>query len=192
MRADTLETFLSVALDAAEHHATDDRSRASLARIRERLSDIPPGVHTADAEMPPVVSQWLGPALRNAPQTPRLAPLLRAIRHIAPELRWSPKPSATEEVRERHANAMLVGPGGWENRPDVWIGLSLLAPGLRYPDHDHAPEETYLVLSDGEFRVGTPDWFTPGPGGSFYVPPGYEHAMRSGEEPLLALWMLKA
>ena len=57
---------------------------------------------------------------------------------------------------------MILGPAGLENRRDVWFGVSLLAPHVRYTDHSHAPEETYLVLSDGEFRQGDGDWFTPG------------------------------
>ena len=50
--------------------------------------------------------------------------------------------------------------------------------------------QTYLVLSDGEFRQGSGDWFTPGVGGSFYNTPFITHAMRSADTPLFALWAL--
>ena len=85
---------------------------------------------------------------------------------------------------------MILGPAGLEHRNDVWIGASLMAPFVRYPDHAHAPEETYLVLSEGDFRQGDGDWFTPGVGGSFYNSPWIKHAMRSGAAPLFAFWAL--
>lgn len=86
---------------------------------------------------------------------------------------------------------MFVGPGGLERRTDVWIGVPLLAPEVRYPDHTHPPEETYLVLSAGQFRQEDGPWFEPGIGGSFYNPPGIVHAMRSNSEPLFAFWTLR-
>ena len=46
------------------------------------------------------------------------------------------------------------------------------------------------MLSDGEFRQGDADWFTPGIGGSFYNTPLITHAMRSGAPPLFAFWAL--
>jgi len=85
---------------------------------------------------------------------------------------------------------MIVGPNGIERRDDLLIGVSLLAPNVRYPDHTHPPEETYLVLSEGSFRQNDGAWFEPGIGGTFYNPPGIGHAMRSGEAPLFAVWLL--
>ena len=89
-----------------------------------------------------------------------------------------------------HANGMVVGPGGIEDRQDLLLGVSLLAPHVRYPNHSHAPEETYLVFSEGEF-MQEDEWFSLGVGGSFFNPPGIKHAMRSGAKPLLAFWALR-
>ena len=89
-----------------------------------------------------------------------------------------------------HANAIISGPGGIEERDDVWIGCSLVAPNTRYPDHKHPPAEVYLVLSDGEWRQENDDWFEPGVGGVVYNSPDIVHAMRSHEKPLLAVWCL--
>jgi hypothetical protein len=85
---------------------------------------------------------------------------------------------------------MIVGPAGLEHRTDAWLGVSLLAPHVRYPDHNHGPEETYLVASEGEFRQLDNEWFSPGRAGSFFNPPNIKHAMRSGDRPLLAFWAL--
>jgi quercetin dioxygenase-like cupin family protein len=87
---------------------------------------------------------------------------------------------------------MIVGPNGLEDRRDLWLGVTLMAPHVRYPNHDHSPEETYLVLSHAEFMQADNEWFAPGIGGSFYNPPGIRHAMRSGDKPLFALWALLA
>ncbi len=95
-----------------------------------------------------------------------------------------------EAFAHGHANATIVGPDGLEPRDDVWIGASVMAPNVRYPDHQHPPEEVYTVLSDGEWRTADGEWFSPGIGGIVHNPPGIVHAMRSGEKPLLAIWCL--
>ncbi len=43
------------------------------------------------------------------------------------------------------------------------------------------------MLSDGAFRQGDGDWFTPGVGGSLYNTPFITHAMRSGRHAALCL-----
>lgn len=127
---------------------------------------------------------------------PALARLAAAFIGIEPRLAWSRKPAkdptASANFAEGHANAMIAGPGGLEPRSDVWLGVSLLAPHVRYPDHRHPPEETYLVMADGEFSQEGGPWFRPGVGGSFYNRPGITHAMRSLDGPLLAFWALWA
>lgn len=85
---------------------------------------------------------------------------------------------------------MIIGPGGIEERRDVAIGVSLLGPHVRYPDHNHAPEEVYLVLSPGRFKHGDEDWVEPRIGGIFHNSPHLWHAMASDEVPLFALWLL--
>src|SRR3546814_4256147 len=81
-------------------------------------------------------------------------------------------------------------PRGLEDRNDLSIGASLLAPQVRYPDHRHAPEEVYFVLSPGRFQHGASDWFEPGIGGTLYNEPNIEHAMASDDAPPLVLWCL--
>jgi Dimethlysulfonioproprionate lyase len=54
---------------------------------------------------------------------------------------------------------MVIGPGRFEERSDLGLGISLLALNVRYPDHDFPPEETYLVLTPGLFRQGRGNWF---------------------------------
>ncbi len=112
---------------------------------------------------------------------------------IEPRLGWKTRPGAEahgEQFLNGHANATIIGSEGLEIRNDVWVGVSLLAPHTRYPDHRHPPEEIYVVLSAGQWRQADEPWHEPGIGGLVYNPPNIVHAMRSGELPLLALWFL--
>lgn len=124
-----------------------------------------------------------------------LARLASTFDALEPSLIWrrraSGGPNASANWFDGHANAMIVGPeGSIERRHDVAIGASLLAPLVRYPDHRHTPEEAYLLLTPGRFRHGDGDWCEPGAGGTFHNVPNIEHAMASGEAPLLAFWCL--
>ena len=67
---------------------------------------------------------------------------------------------------------------------------AMMAPHTVYPDHHHPPQEGYVVLSAGQWRQAQGPWQTPGIGGWVYNPPDIVHAMRSGDQPLLAIWCL--
>jgi hypothetical protein len=116
-----------------------------------------------------------------------------AFRQIEPALRWYRRSTADPNDSvfwNGHANAVILGPGGLEERNDIWVGVSLMAPHVTYVDHDHPPEEAYLALTPGEWWNADMDWTDPGAGGLIYNRPGIRHAMRSGATPFLALWFL--
>jgi hypothetical protein len=167
-------------------------ARASLNRIAAALES-PASRRARPGNRLPVCSH-LETALAVKTSTASLRKLMETFRDIEPALIWQRRASfdetASSNFVDGHANAMIIGPAGLESRHDLWLGVSLLAPAVRYPDHAHAPEETYLVLSEGEFRQGEGDWFAPGIGGSFYNPPWTKHAMRSANAPLFAFWAL--
>jgi quercetin dioxygenase-like cupin family protein len=122
-----------------------------------------------------------------------LARIADRIAALAPALAWRLKPSDDPEFSRGHANVDIVGPAAeaLEQRDDVRIGMSLMAPGITYPDHRHPPEEVYLVLSAGDWRQNAGAWHSPGLGGIVYNQPDIVHAMRSSAtEPLLAVWCL--
>jgi len=194
-RPDVLRQFLCAAQDAFNANAKDPRAQASLARIFGSMETVVQSDAAAPARLP--VCRYLAPALESARfHDPVLRQLVDTFAQIEPSLPWRQREgndaSASRGFPDGHANAMIVGPGGLEPRRDVWLGVSLLAPNVRYPDHSHPPEETYLVMSLGEFSQDGDEWFEPGIGGSFYNPPGITHAMRSVSEPLLAFWALWA
>ena len=142
---------------------------------------------------PPPAFRHLDAALDRAVNVAPIASLAAAFSDLAPELAWRRRPGAEahgEEFRDGHANAEIVGPGGLERRSDVLVGASLVAPGVRYVDHHHPPEEIYIVMSEGAWYREGRGWYVPGAGSTVYHPPNVVHAMRAGETSLLAVWVL--
>lgn len=182
---------LSRQIISASGHA---RARAAGERVFGRLAARDGTRGAVAAERLPVVDHTLAAALAGLAEQPAPLPDLgRAFAGIAAQLAWGRRRNA-EAVGEPffggHANAMLVGPGGLEERDDVMVGVTVMAPRIVYPDHDHPPEEVYIALSPGEWWNAEMDWTEPGPGGIIYNPPGILHAMRSHAGPFLALWFL--
>jgi hypothetical protein len=135
----------------------------------------------------------LSAAIAGAERGPAdVARVKTAFRALVPDLHWRLKSITDPTFAAGHANANLLGPypEALERRDDVWVGVSLMAPEITYPDHNHPPEEVYLALSRGYWRQNTHPWHEPGIGGVVYNPPGITHAMRSGPEPFLAIWCL--
>lgn len=192
-RVDALQAFLDTAFVAFDQCVQDLRARRSLMEIFAQL-EAPQPQRLNIGKRLPVCIHHIESVLATKTGRPSLDTLIERFAGLEPMLEWKWRSvydqTASENFLMSHANTMIVGPGGLEDRRDLWLGVTLMAPNVRYPDHDHAPEETYLVLSEGEFQHGTSEWFSPGIGGSFYNPPGVRHAMRSGETPLFAFWAL--
>lgn len=160
-------------------------AKATLSRCRSRV-----GAPSASAETLPVCA-WLAPALERA-RTALPPALIGPLEQLTPRLAWRQRKGseAVPAFFAGHANAMLIGPDGFEASEEANVGLTLMAPGVTYVDHRHPPEEVYLALSEGEWRNEDFDWRSPGLGGTLYNRPGVVHAMRSGAQPFLALWLL--
>lgn len=193
-RSAGLQSFVDAATIAMNDFAKSPDARRSTGRIFAALER--PAARRSEPGGRLPVCAHLNSVLATPMPAPSLTRLMEEFKEIEPHLEWYRRThydgTASKNFFDNHANAMIIGPGGLEPRKDIWLGVSLLAPHVRYPDHNHAPEETYLVLSHGEFRHGNSDWFSPDVGGSFYNSPGIKHAMRSGDTPLFALWALFA
>jgi len=150
--------------------------------------------HSASGALP--VCEHLEMALDNAAVgSMETKAVTDAFAVVAPRLTWRERvkgPNDPNNFSGHHANATLIGIDGLELRDDIRLGVSLVAPGVTYPDHEHPPEEIYLVLSEGEWRNAEIEWHAPGIGGCVHNPPGIVHAMRSGKAPLFAIWCLVA
>lgn len=190
---DKIRALIDAADRAYDAQVSDARGRASVARAFEALrGDLP-----VRQQVPERLSccRHLQDAANPGAFAPgALREVIEAFNALEPHLHWRKRTGdrthANAAFEEDHALSMIVGPGGLVPHEQVYLGVNLQGPGVRYPDHTHPPEETYLVLSDGEFSQDGVTWFTPGVGGTFYNPPGILHAMRSGDAPLFAMWVL--
>jgi hypothetical protein len=192
-RSPELQAFLDAFREAIAARAAPASPTALAAarifgaiEVAARASPPEPGRVACCRHLEPV----LGSAARAQAPVARLA---HAFGSLEPQLQWIVRGNAAEvgePFLSGHANAYMVGPDQLESRQDVWVGVSLMAPGITYPDHDHAPEEVYVALSPGQWRQNDEPWIEPGVGGLIYNPPGIRHAMRSGREPFLAAWCL--
>ncbi len=193
-RSPDLQTFLTAA-EVAIRHASG--GSGPVTAVAERIFSalrVPSTVVSQHGPRRLPVCRHLETALDQARLQPgTIGALADAFAAIEPRLDWKTRAGAEaqgEQFLTSHANATIVGSEGLEARQDVWIGVSLLAPHTRYPDHRHPPEEVYVVLSGGEWRQGSGEWHEPRIGGLVHNPRNIVHAMRSGEQPLLALWFL--
>ncbi len=72
----------------------------------------------------------------------------------------------------------------------VAAGFLILGPNLIYPDHHHLAEEIYIPLTGGtEWRKGEGGFVERQAGEVIHHPTDVNHAMRTGSEPLLALYL---
>jgi len=175
-------------------NSADPRAVAAARLVFGRLDATQGASSALAAHRLPVCHHRVEAALTGLAALPSPLPdLAAAFAAVEAKLCWERRRNSSEQgnpFHDGHANAMLVGPGGLEERSDVWVGASLMAPGILYPDHHHPPEEVYLALSPGAWWNAGMDWTEPGPGGIIYNPPGILHAMCAGDEPFLALWFL--
>ena len=192
-RDTALQAFLTSVQDSLANRPLGPGATAAMNRVHGVLL-APGSLGPGKARRLPVCAH-----LPGVPETARAhsAPVARiadAFAAIEPSLLWAPRaadgPHASASWAEGHANTMIVGPNGLEHRDDLHGGASLLAPHVRYPDHNHGPEEVYLVLSPGRFQHGASGWFEPGIGGTLHNEPNIKHAMSSDDAPLFALWCL--
>ncbi|MEX2201947.1 MAG: dimethylsulfonioproprionate lyase family protein [Dongiaceae bacterium] len=120
-----------------------------------------------------------------------LSLLARSVAELAPDLNWWSRMGAgNDPATFTDAHSFIVGPGGLEDRDDAEIGVSLLAPNVRYPDHHHPPPEVYLAMTPGAWRKNHGPWVEPGIGGTIFNEPNAVHAMKSHDAPLFAFWCL--
>ncbi|MDW3223368.1 MAG: dimethylsulfonioproprionate lyase family protein [Paracoccaceae bacterium] len=93
------------------------------------------------------------------------------------------------EINNKLAVAELIGPDGLFVRPDIRIGLLLQREGFHYPNHSHAAEEIYLVLSGtAMWAVDNAEPIPRGPGGIIRHRSYQPHSIETIGEPLCALW----
>jgi|SRR6056297_2314654 len=165
-----------------------DRIRAHMRQVREAVGKLVKAdavLHEAGPLDKPVTGH-LSRALDEG-RADRLAPMVRAIEHLRPALRWQyGYDKVPKGLARKYAFAEIAGPHGPVISADVILGLVLFAPGCIYPAHAHAGlTESYVCLSGA---VSENDLGVFAPGSLILNPPQHMHriTVSSGEPALLA------
>lgn len=169
------------------------------AGIRDAVADLPEAAAFL-ADWP--VEEPAGAARR--PQVPGALPVCRWLAGMsgglagevagqAAALEWRQTYGAGDfgaEFLDRYGWTEVVGLRGPVPSERVAAGFLLLGPGVTYPPHAHEAAEVYLPLSGVASWQKGKEAFAPVPvGQAIYHAPWVPHAMRTGAEPLLALYL---
>jgi hypothetical protein len=162
------------------------------ARLAAFLADWPPLAerrHVPAASLP--VLRWL-PEL--AARAPAHAPsLVRALVDRAGELAWQrsyAQPAVSPEFLDNYGWSEILGGIGPRVAARLACGFLILGPATHYPRHRHQAEELYLPLAGtAAWQQDDGPWRDHAPGTLIHHQPWEPHAMRTGAEPLLALYL---
>lgn len=193
MSAETSETTTQAAqaLFAATRALTEtalvdprwDAPRAALLVTR----DMP---RPCEAQSLPVL-RWLNGAAGHASLPTRN--LCTALEDLSAHLPWRQTYRAEDlgpEFLERYGFMELVGARGPFASDSIACGFLLLGPDLLYPRHRHEAEEIYTVLSGtAHWLKGDGDYLPQPPGNLIHHPSWCWHAMRTGDQALLAFYI---
>jgi hypothetical protein len=173
------------------------RFRACLASVDDAL--VRDAVARIGWEMPP---RALGPhplaCLRHLDRAAALAPpdakpLLQWVAQRRNELHWGQTYTEADFGKsfiDNYGWLEVLGTRGHFANAEVAAGLLILGPDIVYPDHHHVAEEIYIPLTGGtEWRMGEGGFRRRDAGEVVHHASNVNHAMRTGEEPLLALYI---
>ncbi|MFS8147310.1 dimethylsulfonioproprionate lyase family protein [Rhizobium sp. BR 249] len=112
-------------------------------------------------------------------------------RSLADSLLWRrgrSGPFASLNFGNTHSHAVVVGPGGMEERADLRLGVIYMNRYTRFPDHVQTQPRAFLLLSPAEISLGDSQWFSAATGTVFANDAGQSFAIRCTARPLLAVW----
>ncbi|TGQ54227.1 transcriptional regulator [Mesorhizobium sp. M1C.F.Ca.ET.193.01.1.1] len=120
-------------------------------------------------------------------------PLARFVADHRGELRWGQTYKASDFGQafiDNYGWLEVFGTRGHFVNDDVAAGLMILGPDIVYPDHHHIAEEIYVPLTGGtEWRMGEDGFRVREAGEVIHHASNVSHAMRTGKEPLMALYI---
>jgi hypothetical protein len=120
-------------------------------------------------------------------------PLARFVADHRDELRWGQTYTAADFGQgfvDNYGWLEVFGTRGHFVNDAVAGGLLMLGPDIVYPDHHHIAEEIYIPLTGGtEWRMGEGGYHVRDAGEVIHHASNVSHAMRTGKEPLMALYL---
>jgi hypothetical protein len=140
------------------------------------------------------VLRWLPDVRQSAPMFS--AELVGAVVDAAPMLAWRRSYSLAtvgEAFYENYGWTEFAGLTGPVSSKRLACGLLLLGPQVTYPPHRHEAEEIYVPLAGtAKWRHSNDFWRERPPGNVIHHARHESHAMRTGPEPLLALYLWRS
>ena len=120
-------------------------------------------------------------------------PLARLLAERRDDFRWGQTYTAADfgkKFIDNYGWLEVFGTRGHFDNRKVAAGFLILGPGIDYPDHHHVAEEIYIPLTGGtDWRMGEGAFRRREAGEIVHHASNVNHAMRTGEEPLLALYL---
>ena len=154
---------------------------------------LPSERRTVPASSVPVL-RWL-PNIQRSSSTVT-APLVNALVGAAPSLAWrrSYSPAAVgAQFYENYGWTEFAGLTGPVPSKHLACGVLLLGPHVTYPPHRHEADEIYVPLAGtAAWKHGSDRWRERLPGSVIHHAPYVPHAMQTGREPLLALYLWRS
>lgn len=145
-----------------------------------------------------IVSQRKLPVLSYLPElvpeeNPKTKNIVKMLQTSAAHLSWG-QTYSTEDFGaaflEKYGWTELIGLRGQVKSKDIACGFLFLGPDIEYPKHSHEAQEVYVPLnSQSQWIQGNCDWISRPGGIPIYHMSGLTHGMRTGNEPLLALYL---
>ncbi len=190
--------------DAATPENIADRAKMLLESLRQQgvarliapfLGDWPQSYRpraVAPARLP--VLRWLPDLGRD--RAAFGADLVAAVCRAAPSMAWRQSYS-TQDIDgvflDNYGWTEILGASGPLDSERIACGLLILGPSTHYPRHRHEAEEIYLPLSGtAAWQQGDAPWRERAPGSAIHPGRDEPHAMRTGLEPLLALYLWRS
>ena len=111
------------------------------------------------------------------------SPCLSIVQEIYRGLDWY------QSAKSNSPYTQIVGPSCRIAREDFRLGLLLLPENIVYPNHQHSPDEVYIVLAgSGEWSLNRGTFDNKTAGNIIDIPSMTIHAMRTSTTPALMLW----
>ena len=111
------------------------------------------------------------------------SPCLSIVQEIYHGLDWY------QSAKSNSPYTQIVGPSCRIAREDFRLGLLLLPENIVYPNHQHSPDEVYIVLAgSGEWSLNRGTFDNKTAGNIIDIPSMTIHAMRTSTTPALMLW----
>jgi hypothetical protein len=141
------------------------------------------------------------PVVRWLPQVRTGAPafssrVVAELCRVAPGMAWHRTykvPDVSEVFLDNYGWSEIVGLTGQLPSTRIACGFLLLGPATEYPLHRHEAEEIYIPLAGvASWQQGEGVWREQQPGTVIHHASNEPHGMRTGAQPLLALYLWRS